>query len=1001
MQAEQVISGFEILAVVKLDELNATGIWARHQKSGAEVFHLLNDDSENLFALAFATTPEDSTGVTHIIEHSVLCGSEKYPLKDAFLILAQGSLNTYLNAWTFPDKTVYPASSINETDYFNLMSVYADAVFRPLLAEWTFMQEGRRFEFVKGEEGEKERLSITGVVYNEMKGAYSSFDTYANYWATSALLPDTPYSFEAGGDPDCIPDLTFEQFRAYHRKRYSPANCRIFLAGNIPTEKQLAFLDENCLAGLPRGEAAPPIACATQWDAPRVLWVPCPAGSEQGATVLVSWRCGDAPNSNETLALNTLMGLLLGHDGSPLNRALVESGIGEDLSPASGFEDELRETVLTMGLRGVSFGEKKGWEAAVAGKVEAVIFKELERLVKDGIPREEIDAALVSLEFSNREIKRASGPFSLVWLRRSLRGWLHGTKPWESLLFMPPFTNMKEQLAKDSRYFEKLIQTYLLDNQQRALIVVDPEAGFLEKKEAEQARQLAEMEASLSPDEVNSIKEKTAALASVQEAAEALAAIPHLSRADLSPDIPLIPRGIHDAGGIPVLTHDIFTNGITYIDLMIPIDTLEPEDYPILPLLSQAILALGLPGKDYAEVSGLLARTVGGLTPQFKNGALVSGASRAIATPAGVFDLGGRDWLIYRLKALDEKVADGLDLALNLITAANFSDHRRLKDVVLGYKNDADADFAPSGHLYAASRAGLSYSRSMVLGEILNGIFQIEYLHHIASLDTAQLSLTLSRVRDGLAAAGMFINISASADAVRAGLHIIDEKCRCFGPPKPRKARTETVEPFLALLGKTTETVALPEVFASPSLQVGFAGMCLPGIRYPSPEYTAGMVLSHHLSTGSLWENIRMKGGAYGVFANLDGLEKVFAFATYRDPDPFRSLSAFSSALREAAERGIDEESLEKAIIGVYAKDVSPQTPAHQGFANCLRFLYGIEEDTRQRVRRNLLDLSAGAFTEAARYLSAGAGTVCLITGAASVEKTAEALGTPFRTLPV
>jgi Zn-dependent M16 (insulinase) family peptidase len=242
-------SGFEILDLRELAEFEALGIWARHQKTGAEVFHVLNDDKENLFSFAFATAPEDSTGAAHILEHSVLCGSENYPLKDAFLILAQGSLQTFLNAWTFPDKTLYPASSVSEQDYFNLMSVYGDAVFRPLLSEWTFMQEGQRLFF--GPDG---KLQISGVVYNEMKGAYSSLDSYAGLWSVKSVLPGTPYDFDSGGDPSCIPDLSWQGLKEFHRRCYSPANCRIFLAGNIPTEKQLAFLDKNFFSSLPAGK---------------------------------------------------------------------------------------------------------------------------------------------------------------------------------------------------------------------------------------------------------------------------------------------------------------------------------------------------------------------------------------------------------------------------------------------------------------------------------------------------------------------------------------------------------------------------------------------------------------------------------------------------------------------------------------------------------------------------------------------------------------------------
>ena len=341
-------SGFEILDARELSEFGAAAIWAKHQKSGAEVFHVYNDDSENLFSFNFATPPTDSTGAAHILEHSVLCGSASYPLKDAFLVLAQGSLQTFLNALTYPDKTLYPASSVNEHDYFNLMSVYGDAVFRPLLSEWTFMQEGHHLFF--SPEG---KLRISGVVYNEMKGAYSSLDAYAGLWSFKSILPGTPYEFESGGDPECIPDLDWQGLKDFHRAWYSPANCRVFLAGNIPTEKQLAFLDEKFFSSLPAGNRNVPFPKTEHWQSPRSFRIPCPAGAEQKPTVLLSWLCGDVTDTVETLALTALTEILLGHDGSPLTRALVDSALGEDLSPVSGFERELRETSFCAGLRGV------------------------------------------------------------------------------------------------------------------------------------------------------------------------------------------------------------------------------------------------------------------------------------------------------------------------------------------------------------------------------------------------------------------------------------------------------------------------------------------------------------------------------------------------------------------------------------------------------------------------------------------------------------------------
>jgi Zn-dependent M16 (insulinase) family peptidase len=997
-------SGFEIIAVEELAEMEAQGIWARHRKSGAEVFHILNDDPENLFAFAFATAPEDSTGVAHILEHSVLCGSEHYPLKDAFLVLAQGSLQTFLNAWTFPDKTVYPASSVNEHDYFNLMAVYADAVFRPLLSEWTFMQEGYRLEFEKDEKsgGPGDRLSLTGVVYNEMKGAYSSLDTYAGLWSVKAVLPGTPYAFESGGDPEAIPGLDWEGLKSFHRSRYSPANCRIFLAGNIPPEQQLAFLDEKYLSRLEPGRAAAPVPRAARWKEPRLFKVPCPAGAEQKATVFLSWLCSDVIDAAETIALAALAETLLGHDGSPLTRALIESGLGEDLSPVTGLEGELRETVFVAGLRGVETGE------GPAEKVEALILGELERLASEGIPPEEVEAALLSMEFAHREIRRSQGPYSLVWLRRSLRGWLHGGKPWESLLFAPGFGELKKRLAGDKGYFEGLIKKYLLDNPHRARVRVEPEADYLEKKDAALAEELAKKGAALSEAERRALAAKAADLERVQgeaDSPEALATIPHLSRRDLSPEPERVPRELREAAGLPLLVHELFTNGITYVDLAVPLDGLDPEDYRWLPFFSRAVVSVGLPGMDYGEVSGLLARTAGGFHALLETGSPAPGTARTVAYPGGILDLAGRDWLVYRLKALDEKIPPALDLALRLMAEADFSDQRRVRDLVLELKNDVDSSLAPSGHSYASGRSGARFSRSRAVDEVWNGLEQLRFVHRLAELEAAEVCTRLRSLRDRLASsAGLMLNLGGSAGAIAAASALAGERFGSFGPPRPRKAAG--AEPFFALLDGNgageAGTPSPPEVYASPSLQVGFAALTTEAAPYGTRAQAAELVLAHQLSTGALWEDIRMKGGAYGAFAHPDSLERVFSLSTYRDPNPRRSLEAFGTILRNAAGEGIDGESLEKAIIGTYARETRPRTGAEKSLSDFFSFLYGVEHRHRERKLRDLLALEPEDLAEAARRLAASpAPSPVIIAGKAAAEKAAAALGTDPRELPV
>jgi Zn-dependent M16 (insulinase) family peptidase len=1005
-KGQKLDSGFTIIDIVDLAEMKAVGIWARHDKTNAEVFHVLNDDIENLFAFAFATTPQDDTGVSHILEHSVLCGSERYPLKDAFLVLAQGSLQTFLNAWTFPDKTVYPASSVNERDYFNLMSVYGDAVFRPLLAEWTFLQEGRRYEYGKNGEG----LSVTGVVYNEMKGVYSSPDSYANLWSVKAVLRDTPYSFESGGDPEHIPELTWEGLKDFHRRRYSPANCRVFLAGNIPTEKQLAFLNDNFFSLIEGGTACARIGKQKRWAAPREFNVHCPAGSAEDdnkSTVFLSWLLCDAADIDENIALNALTEILLGHDGSPLKKALIQSGLGEDISPVSGIENELGETLFIAGLRGVSGAE-------TGKKIETLVMGELRRLVAEGIPKGEIEAALLFMEFSQREVKRSGGPFSLVWMRRSLRAWLHGSRPWESLLLVPSIEKIKQRLAENSRYFESLIQKYLLDNPHRALVTVEPQEDFLSKQEARLAEKLARTEQGLSEADRRLIIDKAAALEKLQsegDSPEALATIPHLSRKDLSPEPEIIPRRLEDLTGLPALCHDIYTNGISYIDLAFPLDILPQEDYQWIPFFTRAVISVGLPGMDYAEVSSLLARTVGGLYVITHTGSAAGDSafgdsasgdsSPIIKTPAGKFDLIGRDWIIYRVKCLDEKTAASLDLALRLISEADFSDLRRIHDLVMEMKNEARSSLAPIGHHYASLRANRFASASMQKEETWNGLTQLLFVHRLAEMDTAEITAKLKKLRETIASGGLIANLTGSADALKSNGSLIAQRFKGFGPPKKRAASK-----------MVPGAVSTPEVFASPSLQVGFAAMTLRAAEYDTLPQTAETVLAHQLTTGALWENIRMKGGAYGAHASSNGLEHCFSLSTYRDPSPLRSLDTFCSILKDSAanagnlSKGDDSaDALEKMIIGCYSSEIRPRTPSEKSVNDFLRFLSRIDDGCRRRKLERLINISEDDISAAlggiVSQLASQKPSQVVIAGMNSAEQAAKALGVEVQMLPV
>jgi Zn-dependent M16 (insulinase) family peptidase len=740
--------------------------------------------------------------------------------------------------------------------------------------------------------------------------------------------------------------------------------------------------------------------------------VPSPAGADEKATVFLSWLC-PAENAVDTLALQVLSEILLGHDGSPLSRALVESGLGEDLASCCGLEIELRETVFSVGLRGV---HKKNALSAGAeindNAIAALIEKELQRLVSDGIAAEDIEAALLSLEFSIREIRRAHGPYSLVWLRRALRSWIHGGHPADNLLVTSRWAELKGHIAADSRYFEKLIEKVLLNNRHEALVVVKPEKSFIKKQEKEAEQKLRRLEKSLTDWERQAIRDKAAEMEAKQTAPDTpdlLAKIPHLSVKDLSRTIEAVPRELHEAGGIPALAHPLFTNGITYLDFAFPLDALSPEDYLWLPLFSRVITSIGVPGKDYGEMSSLLARTLGDIHTILRSGGKVEGTGTGgmpnTADPFEPFDIAGRDWLIFRVKMLDGKIAVSLDLLLRLIKDANFNDTRRLRDLILEFKNEADSSVAPAGHNYAVSRTGMYMSRGRMVAELWHGIAQVQFIHTLPDLDIDEVKRRLVSIRESLfAKSGLLVNITG--ESIPAALGAVKEKFAAFGPVQKRGENAASIEQFYPLVGGMPPAAPSGrriEVFASPSMQTGFAAASFPAVAITAERYAAEQVLCHRLSTGALWEQIRMKGGAYGAFAQADPIEKVFSFCTYRDPEPVRSLEAFPQILEHEAGQVLDRDTVEKMIIGSYSKIKQPKTSAENGISDLFRLFSNVDDALREKNLGKILDTEARdlavAAADAEKRFPDGAAAI--IAGEQTAHTAAEALGVALTRLPV
>jgi Zn-dependent M16 (insulinase) family peptidase len=924
-----------------------------------EVCHLVNDDEENLFALAFRTAPAKSDGAPHILEHSVLCGSEGYPLKDPFIRLVNQSVKTFLNALTFPDKTVYPASSMVEKDYFNLFAVYADAVFFPRLEKWTFLQEGHRLEL-----DSQGKPVIQGVVYNEMKGSYSSFDAVAGDAAVRSLFPESVYALDSGGDPLSIPALTYGDFITFHRTHYRPSNCILFLYGNIPTERQLGFIQERvlCRFGSSQGEAAPePAYDPAPYTRPAAFEEGGPAPEEPegdaGCTVLVNWLLGDTFDSRACMEGVFLNELLLGHDASPLTRALIDSGLGEDLAPSSGLETEFKRLVFQTGLRGVKRED--------APRVEQCVMDTLRGLLERPVPREDIEGACMSVDFSYREVKRSQGPYSLTLMRRVLRCWVYGKPPWDCLSPRSAFAQVKERIKDDGGYIQALIKDLLLGNPHRTLVTVYPDPGY---NEARRRAEEALAQGLLSRTTADLVKRETQALNRLQETPDdgaKAACLPHLLPSDLTVKIDrIVTTQEKGPGGVPLFRNTESTNGIVYVIAAFPLDALAPEDLPLLPFFTTALSNTGFGGRPWDECAKKIALTMGG----FNATPFTSSPIRGSASPYA-----GRPWLFVQIKTLAEKTGEALDLLSECLLSSEFAEPRRISDLLFESRNDVRGSVIPMGHDYAMLRAGRSFNLSRALEEVWNGLTQLFALQDFLSQDPEALGARLGRLRRSLLGAGAAVHVTTDDFSLAEGpLERFITRTGLKPPSSPGKMDRDAVLALTALGGAPAGEESAVEYCAAPA-QVGFAAAACEASEYGSPESVHEKVFSHWFSNTLLWEHIRTQGGAYGAFAFTDSVEGLFSLSTFRDPKPEVSLGAFLSCLQRAGGADFSRETVERALSGAYSKEVQPRSPSGRGFIGFVRALCGITNEMREEKIARILAIQGKDMGDAAERLYASA----------------------------
>ncbi|MCK9169309.1 MAG: insulinase family protein [Treponema sp.] len=972
---QQFYKGFDLISVTDVPDCESKGIYLRHRKTGLEVFHLVNKDEENLFSFAFRTPAADSTGAPHVLEHSVLCGSEKFPLKEPFVNLMNQSVYTFLNAMTYPDKTVYPASSMNKTDYFHLMDVYGDAVFFPLLKKETFHQEGHRLEI-----DDKGKYTIQGVVYNEMKGNFSSFNSVAFDEQFRSLQYGTCYVHDSGGDPLEIPSFTYEQFKEFHHTYYSPANCLLFLYGSVPTEEQLDFIQQSVLDRLEKiypvperparfpavNEAFLKMETPGPMTEPVTVKASGPASGPKNSSVTLNWRYGRTSNIDNTMEIIFLMQVLAGNDSSPVSKALTDSHLGDRLIAGGGAETSAE--MMYFGLSGV--------KKTNAEKVKTLLISTLTGLSENGIPQNDIDAAVLAVDFANREVVRVQGePFSIVLMDRALNGWNYGEEPASTLSYRTAFEKIKKQLSSDSRYAENLIKRILLDNTARSFVVVSPEKSYLKDRDMREAEIIKKISEQTDPVEVKQDTEALHAYQQHKETEEETSCIPHINPSDLNSHVEAIDTEVttckgSDGSDVTLFVNREPTDGIVYLDVCFPADVLPAADYPYLTSFCSCALNTGWGGKNWAVCASeealccgdMAARAVAARVSRTENG-------RKAAQEAVKENYVGRDMISFSMKLPVEKTADALALLKNAVTGMDFSDGERIKTLTGETLDAMRSSVLPAGSRYALSRTASRLSRTKAVEEIWTGLSQLFTLEEISREDTSELGRHFARIMSGLRSAGAVIHLTADSHSVdtvlpqisvfslQAGLHSL--------APKPDRKDEE----FYVLTRLPGET-ELPEAESCVlSSQVGFASEASPCSCSGFSEYASLNVLCHLMRTTVLWEKLRMTGGAYGADAGVDARTGIFSMTTYRDPTPVKSLEVFSDCIDEACKIRLNGSDVARAVTGCYGGEMQPLSPAARGYLGFRHKLNAVTEEDRNIEIQEILAVNNDKIHEAAEKL--------------------------------
>lgn len=922
------LAEYEILDEHRVEDVQSDGFILRHKKSGARIAILSNNDDNKVFYIGFRTPPEDETGVPHIIEHTTLCGSKKFPVKDPFIELAKGSLNTFLNAMTYPDKTVYPVASCNDQDFKNLMDVYLDAVFNPNITKYEeiFKQEGWHYELT----GKDDELKINGVVYNEMKGAYSSPDEVLSSQIYRSLFPDNTYSKDSGGNPEYIPKLTYEAYLDFYHKYYHPSNSYIYLYGDMDVVERLEWLDKEYLSLYDYKKVNSEINKQPAFDEIKNVEAQYSItmdDSQENKTYLSYNRVvGDTLDEMLYQAFDVLDYALVSSPGAPVKQALIDAGIGDDVY--GSYDAGILQPVFSF--------VAKNANASQADEFESIIENTLKEVVKTGINKEALLAGINSSEFKFREADFGQFPKGLLFGLNCLDSWLFDDmKPFIHLECLGTFAKLRK--AVDTDYFEKLIQEYLLDNTHGSSVTVKPERGLGNEREEALAKELSDYKASLSDEEIKKLIEDTEHLKKYQEepsSDEDLRKLPMLTRADMKKNAMPFSNIEDELLDVKVVRHDIESNGIDYISFLFDAGDFAQSELGYLGFFTNALGLVSTEKYSYTDLANATNIYTGGIS----------------TGTASHPDIKDRNNFVFKfevkLKVLEKNLDKALELMEQMLLTSDFTDTKRLGELVAQIKARLQANLSSSGHLVAAMRSMSSFSRYALYQDELKGV---AFYRSICRIEK-ELSESPKSVSDKLAA------IARKLFARNRMLISFTGNNEAYGNAKPSLEKVIAGFDKMSVIGNQAEVHfnTAKEAFIDAS-QIQYVAKTGDFIC-EGYEYTGALrLLRIILSYDYLWINVRVKGGAYGCMNTFLRSGESY-FVSYRDPNLSDTLDVYDRIPEYIKSFSPDERDMTKYIIGTFSALDTPMNPEAKGSRSLSAYLEGITYEQIQKERNEILN---------------------------------------------